>query len=195
MKETIKNLAVAFVGESQARNRYFRYSKIAKEEGYEQIAGVFAETAEQEKEHASWMFKLINELKRQCKIKKDVIFEVPTEVPTVLGRTQDNLEAAISGEHYEYSKMYPDFAKVAEKEGLKEIAKRLRAIAEAEKHHEDRYKRLLKEFKNKSIFRKKRPVEWVCRECGYRHIGKQAPLVCPSCSHPRAYFQVRCEKY
>ena len=165
--ETIKNLTKAFIGESQARNRYTFYAKIAKKQGYEQIAGVFLETAEQEKEHAKRLFEhvrnLLNQISEHPKIPKQTSKEFsdiqelkkeidnPKEIkveavaPTIYGTTEENLQAAIDGENYENTQMYPEFADVAEKEGLKEIATRLRAIAKAEGHHEERYKKLLKE--------------------------------------------------
>ncbi len=196
MEETIKNLAKAFVGESQARNRYTFYAKIAKQEGYEQIASIFLETAEQEKEHASWLFRLINELKKKSNKSKEFDeLSVQATVPTTLGTTAENLRAAIAGENYEHTKMYPEFADIAEKEGLHEIAERLRAIAKAEKHHEERYKKLLQEVEAGTVFKKETEVYWVCRECGYVHYGKEPPTVCPSCGHPRAFYQIKCEKY
>jgi len=194
MENTIENLVKAFIGESQARNRYTFYAKIAKNEGFEQIAGIFLITAENEKEHASNLFKLINELKKKSNEKLDEI-KVETVAPTVLGSTMENLKAAIAGENHEYTKMYPEFADVAEKEGLPEIAARLRAIAKAEKHHEERYKKLLKEVEAGTIFKKEKDVWWVCRECGYVHFGKEPPEECPSCDHARSYFQLKCEEY
>lgn len=188
--ETLQNLVKAFIGESQARNRYTFYSKIAKKEGYEQIAEIFLITAENEREHASWLFKLINELK-----KSDEEIKVEVSAPTVLGNTEENLKAAIAGENYENTKMYPEFAKVAEKEGFPEIAKRLRAIGVAEKHHEERFRKLLKEVENKTVFKKEKEVWWVCRECGYVHYGKEPPEVCPSCNHTKSFYQVKCEEY
>ncbi len=194
MKQTLENLTKAFIGESQARNRYTFYAKIARKEGYEQIAETFLVTAENEKEHAKRLFEHIQELKKRMRQKMDEL-EVEALAPTVYGKTADNLQAAIDGEHYEYSEMYPDFAKVAAKEGLPHIAKRLRAIAIAEKHHEERYKKLLKEVKAKSVFKKRKNVWWVCRECGYVHYGKQPPKKCPSCDHPRSFYQILCEEY
>ena len=194
MIETIKNLVKAFIGESQARNRYTFYAKVAKKEGYEQIAGIFLVTAENEKEHASNLFKLINELKSKSCEKLDEI-TVEAAAPTILGSTADNLKAAIAGENYEYTKMYPEFADVAEKEGFPEIAARLRAIAKAEQHHEERYKKLLVEVEAGTVFKKDKEVWWICRECGYMYFGKEPPLECPSCSHPRSYFQIKCEEY
>ncbi|HDD69436.1 MAG TPA: rubrerythrin family protein [Candidatus Korarchaeota archaeon] len=194
MEETIRNLVKAFIGESQARNRYTFYAKVAKKEGFEQIAEVFLITAENEKEHASWLFKLINELKRRS---GEELKEIKVEAicPTTLGTTAENLKAAIVGENYEYTKMYPEFADVAEREGFPEIAARLRAIAKAEQHHEERFKKLLKEVEAGTVFKKDREVWWVCRECGYMHYGKEPPEKCPSCGHPRSFFQVKCEEY
>jgi len=194
MKNTIENLVKAFIGESQARNRYTFYATIAKKEGFEQIAEIFLVTAENEKEHASNLFKLINELKKKSKEKLDEI-KVEAVAPTVLGSTAENLKAAIAGENYENTKMYPEFAEVAEKEGFPEIAERLRAIAKAEGHHEERYKKLLKEVKAGTFFKKVKDVWWVCRECGYVHFGKEPPEKCPSCDHLRSYFQLKCEEY
>ena len=194
MKNTVENLVKAFIGESQARNRYTFYAKIAKKEGFEQIAGIFLVTAENEKEHANNLFKLINELKKKTSEKLDEI-EVEAAAPTVLGSTAENLKAAIAGENYEHTKMYPEFADVAEKDGFPEIGKRLRAIATAEKHHEERYKKLLKEIENDTFFKKEKNAWWVCRECGYVHFGKEPPEECPSCDHSRSYFQLKCEEY
>ena len=194
MKNTIENLVKAFIGESQARNRYTFYAKIAKNEGFEQISEIFLVTAENEKEHASNLFKLINELKKKSSEKLDEI-KVEAVAPTVLGSTMENLKAAIAGENYEHTKMYPEFADVAEKEGFPEIAARLRAIAKAEKHHEERYKKLLKDVEAGTVFKKEKEVWWVCRECGYVHFGKEPPEKCPSCDHARSYFQLKCEEY
>ena len=194
MKNTIENLVKAFIGESQARNRYTFYAKVAKKEGFEQTAGIFLITAENEKEHASNLFKLINELKKKSNERLDEI-EVEAVAPTVLGSTAENLKAAITGENYEHTRMYPEFANVAETEGFPEIAKRLRAIAKAEEHHEERYKKLLEEVEADTFFRKEEGVWWVCRECGYIHFGKEPPEKCPSCDHPRSYFQRKCEEY
>lgn len=194
MKNTIENLVKAFIGESQARNRYTLYAKVAKNEGFEQIAEIFLITADNEKEHASSLFKLINELKRKSGEKLDEV-TVEAAAPTVLGSTAENLKAAIAGENYENTKMYPEFAGVAEKEGFPEIAERLRAIARAEKHHEERYEKLLREVEAGTFFKKERDVWWVCRECGYVHFGKEPPEKCPSCDHSKGYFQLKCEEY
>ena len=192
--KTIENLTKAFIGESQARNRYTFYAKIAKKEGFEQIAEIFLITAENEKEHASWLFKLINELKKKSEEKLNEI-NVEVAAPTTLGTTAENLKAAIAGENYEHTKMYPEFADIAEKENLIDIAKRLRAIAKAEEHHEERFKKLLKEIESGIVFKKEKEVWWVCRECGYVHFGKEPPEECPSCSHPKNYFELKCEEY
>jgi rubrerythrin len=194
MKNTIENLVKAFIGESQARNRYTFYSKIAKEEGFEQISDIFLRTAENEREHAKWLFRLINELKMKSNENLDEI-EVVTKAPTILGNTAENLKAAIAGEHYENSEMYPEFADVAESEGFPAIAKRLMAIASAEKHHEDRFKKLLTEVLNNTTFKKDKKVFWVCRKCGYVHEGEEPPEECPSCDHPKNYFERKCEEY
>ena len=191
MQKTIQNLTKAFIGESQARNRYTFYAKVAKKEGYEQIASIFLETAEQEKTHAKRLFELIQELN------KDGLGEIKVEAsaPTVYGNTAENLKASIAGENYEHTEMYPEFAKIAEQEGLTDIAKRLRAIASAEEHHEERYKKLLSQVEAKTVFKKDKETVWVCRECGYVHMGNEAPEKCPACDHPQAYYQVKCEKY
>jgi rubrerythrin len=192
MNETIKNLAAAFVGESQARNRYTIYAKIAKKEGYEEISKVFLETAENEREHAKWLFKLINKLKDKSGENLDDL-KVEAEVPTVMGTTADNLKAAIEGEHYENTTMYPDFAKVAEAEGFPDIAARLRAIAKAEEHHEEHYKNLRARVEGGTMFKREEKTFWVCLKCGYVYEGKEAPEKCPSCDHPKAYFIEKCE--
>ena len=193
MEKTIENLAKAFVGESQARNRYTFYAKIAQKEGFEQIAEIFLTTADNEREHAKWLMRLINELKK--KSGNDIEISVDAPVPTVLGDTKENLKAAIEGENYENTKMYPEFADIAEKEGFPEIAKRLRAIAVAEKHHEERYQKLLNEVEGNTVFKKGEKTVWVCRKCGYAHEGEEPPENCPSCSHPKNYFEVKCEMY
>ena len=194
MQKTIQNLTKAFIGESQVRNRYSFYAKVARKEGFEQIAEIFLQTAEQEKEHAKRLFEHIQELKKKTKEKLNEI-KVEFSAPTTYGNTIENLKAAIAGENYEYTSMYPEFAKVAEKEGLIKIAKRFSAIAVSEKHHEERYKKLLKEVKEGSIFKKKKKIWWVCMECGYVHFGKEPPTKCPSCDHPKSFYQVKCENY
>lgn len=190
MSETLKVLTQAFIGESQARNRYTFYSKIAKKEGYVQISQIFATTADQEKEHASWEFKLIQGLREEL----DEI-EVNAKAPLILGDTKANLAAAIEGELYETNTMYPDFAKIAREEGHEAIAKRLEAIAISEKHHAERYQKLLKVLEDGTIFKKDEDVIWFCAECGYMHIGKEPPEMCPSCTHPKDYFYISNEEY
>jgi rubrerythrin len=194
LKNTIENLAKAFAGESQARNRYTLYAKIAKEEGFEQISDIFLVTAENEREHAKWLMKLINELKKQSKESLDEL-EVVAKVPITLGGTAENLRAAIAGEHYENAQMYPEFADAALAEGFLDISKRLRSIALAEKHHEERYNALLAEVQRGTLFKKEKGVAWVCRKCGYVHEGQEPPETCPSCDHPRNYFERKCEAY
>jgi len=194
MKKTFENLTKAFIGESQARNRYTFYSKIAQKEGFEQIAEIFLITADNEREHAKWLFRLINQLKEKSGEKLDEI-AVEASAPLTLGDTKENLKAAIAGEHYETTKMYPEFADVAEKEGLKDIAGRLRAISKAEEHHEERYNKLLRKAEGKTVFKKDKKVYWVCRKCGYIHEGKEPPQRCPSCNHPKNYFELKCEEY
>jgi rubrerythrin len=194
MKNTIANLTKAFIGESQARNRYTFYSKIAKNEDFELISELFLVTAENEREHAKWLFRLINELKQQSDENLDEI-TVEVAAPTTLGSTIENLKGAIAGENYEYTQMYPEFAAVAEKEGFPKIAERLRAIALAEQHHEDRYKKLLNAIEGNTLFKKDKKVQWVCRKCGYVHEGEEPPEECPSCDHPKKYFELYCEEF
>jgi len=194
MEKTIKNLTKAFIGESQARNRYTIYSKIAKKEGYEQLSEIFLVTADNEREHAKWLFRLINQLKDKMDQDLDEIV-VEAEAPTILGDTAENLKSAIAGEHYENSEMYPGFADVAEEEGLTDIAERLRSIAHAEEHHEQRYIELLKEVEAGTMFKKEKPVTWCCRKCGYTHVGEEPPEECPSCDHPTKYFEIINEEF
>jgi rubrerythrin len=192
MSETIKNLAQAFIGESQARNRYAIYASIAKNEGYEQISAIFEETAEQEREHAKWLMRMIRDI-GGAGLAEEI--RVEAGVPTAAGKTEDNLRSAIAGENHEHSTMYPSFAETAEKEGFGAVGSRLRAIARAEAHHEERYGNLLAELSGKTVFSKPADREWVCRKCGYQHEGKTAPETCPSCGHPQSYFQIKCEIY
>jgi len=194
MEETIKNLLKAFIGESQARNRYTFYAKVAKKEGFEKISEIFLLTADNEREHAKWLFRLMNELKEKSGDSSSEI-TVDAVAPTTLGSTIENLKAAIAGENYEQTQMYPEFADIAEKEGLHEIAVRLRSIAVAERHHEARYKKLLEELENNTVFKKEKKIYWVCRKCGYIHEGEEPPEKCPSCSHPKNYFEVDCDQY
>lgn len=194
MSKTIENLAKAFVGESQARNRYTMYSKVAKKEGFEQLAEIFLITADNEREHAAKIFAEIQELKKLSDEDLSAI-KVEAEVPTIYGTTAENLKAAIAGENWEHTTMYPEFAEAADEEGYPKIAERLRSIAKAEEHHEERYIKLLKQVEAGTIFKKDEDVWWVCRECGYVHFGKEAPEECPSCNHARAFYQLKCEEY
>ena len=194
MEETLKNLAKAFIGESQARNRYSFYAKAAREEGYEQLADIFIMTADNEREHAKSLFLHIQELKKTRKEKLDQL-NVEAIAPTTLGSSIENLKAAIAGEHYENTIMYPDFAKVADKEKLPEIAKNLRSIAIAEKHHEERYTKLLAAVESKSLLKKQEARFWTCSECGYVHFGKEPPDKCPSCDHEKKFFRLKLEEY
>jgi len=194
MEKTIENLTKAFIGESQARNRYSVYSKLAKKEGYEQIEEVFLLTADNEREHAKWLFRMINDLKKKMEGNLEEI-KIEAGASTVLGDTIENLKSAIAGENYENITMYPEFARVAEEESLQEIADRLRAIAKAEEHHEGRFRKLLKEVEGGTIFKKEEKMIWICRKCGYAHEGTGPPEECPSCSHPKNYFQLKCEEY
>ncbi len=193
MEKTIENLAKAFIGESQARNRYAMYAKTAQNEGFDQIAELFLLTAENEREHAKWNYRMLNELADKSGKKSEV--KVEAEAPIGLGSTAENLKAAIAGENYETETMYPEFAKQAEEEGLKEVAERLKAIGEAEAHHSERYSKLLKEVEGETVFKKQDEKEWLCRKCGFVHKGNTPPEACPSCSHPPNYFEIKCEEY
>ena len=171
--KTEQNLMTAFAGESQARNKYTYFASVAKKEGYEQIAEIFARTADNEKEHAKLWFKLLGEL----------------------GNTAQNLAAAAAGENYEWTDMYATFAREAEEEGFLEIAAKFRAVAAIEKSHEDRYRALLSNVELQKVFEKAEETMWECRNCGHLVMGKKAPEVCPVCAHPRSYFEVRKENY
>ena len=171
--KTEKNLETAFAGESQARNKYTYFASVAKKEGYEQIAEIFQKTADNEKEHAKMWFKELNEL----------------------GNTAENLDAAASGENYEWTDMYAGFAETAEKEGFHELAEKFRMVAEIEKHHEERYRALLKNVETKQVFEKSEVKVWECRNCGHIVVGTKAPDVCPVCAHPQAYFEVSNNNY
>jgi rubrerythrin len=184
--QTEKNLLIAFAGESQARNRYTYFAGQARKDGYEQIAAVFEETANQEKEHA----------KREFKFMEGGDVEITAAYPAgVIGNTVENLKAAAAGEHYECTEMYPEFAKVADKEGFVEVAAVFRKIAVAEKRHEQRYIALAKNIADGAVFSRTKPVRWVCRNCGYVHEGKDAPKVCPACAHPRSFFELEAMNY
>lgn len=188
MNETIKNLAAAFVGESQARNRYTIYAEIAKDEGHPKVAEAFLLTADNEREHAKWNFRMLSTLLK--KSGEDVsAINIEVSVPLVFGDTKENLRGAIEGENYETVTMYPDFARVAEKEGLADIAARIRAIGMAEEHHRKRYKRLLDELEGKAERETVEGVFWICSVCGYVHKGNEAPSRCPSCDSPQEKFR------
>ena len=171
--KTEKNLQTAFAGESQARNKYTYFASVAKKEGYEQIAALFLETADNEKEHAKMWFKALGEL----------------------GNTAENLKAAADGENYEWTDMYAEFAKTAREEGFEAIAKQFEGVAAIEKHHEERYRKLLKNVEDKVVFSSEGDAIWQCRNCGHIVVGKQAPQVCPVCAHPQAFFQVEATNY
>lgn len=183
---TEKNILTAFAGESQARNRYTFYAKKAKEEGYEQIAGIFLETAENEREHAKRLFGFLEggEVEIQASFAAGVI-----------GNTVDNLKAAADGEHYENTIMYPEFAKIAEEEGFPVIAAVMRAIAVAEKQHEKRFLALRENILQGKVFKRDTVVKWKCRECGYVHEGKEPPEICPACGHTKNYYELLAENW
>ena len=183
---TEKNILTAFCGESQARNRYTYYAAKAKSEGYVQMADIFEETANQEREHAKRLFKLLEGGEA----------EVTASFPAgIIGTTAENLKAAAAGEHYEHSDMYPGFAAIAREEGFPGIHDIFMSIAVAEKQHEKRYLDLLANIENDRVFRRDEPVVWRCRNCGYLHAGTEAPGVCPACNHARAHFELLGENY
>ena len=171
--QTEKNLQTAFAGESQARNKYTYFASVAKKEGYEQISALFLKTAENEKEHAKMWFKELGGI----------------------GNTAENLAAAADGENFEWTDMYDDFAKTAEKEGFPELAAKFRGVAAIEKHHEERYRALLANVETAKVFEKSEVKVWECRNCGHIVVGTKAPEVCPVCAHPQSYFEVNAENY
>ncbi len=173
--KTEQNLMTAFAGESQARNKYTYFASKAKKDGYEQIAAIFEETANQEKEHAKMWFKELH----------------GGEIPS----TEDNLLAAADGENHEWTDMYEGFAKVAEEEGFKDLARKFRGVAQIEKAHEERYRKLLENVKEGLVFSRDGEMIWQCRNCGHIVVGKKAPLVCPVCNHPQSYFEIKKENY
>ncbi len=184
--ETEKNLMKAFAGESQARNRYTYFASAARKEGYVQIADVFAETADQEKEHAKRFFKF---LEGGC-------VEITASFPAgVIGSTEENLKAAAGGEHEEWTELYPAFAEKAREEGFPAVAMVFEKICIAEKQHENRYLGLLKNIENGTVFKKSEKVVWRCRNCGYLHEGEEALAACPACAHPQAHFEVLAENW
>ena len=183
---TEKNLLTAFAGESQARNRYTYFASKAKKEGFVQIADIFEETANQEKEHAKRFFKFLEG--------GDV--EVTAAFPAgVIGSTAENLKAAAAGEHYEWESMYPEFANIAREEGFEEIARVFEAVVVAERQHEKRYLGLLANVEAGTVFKKKGKAVWWCRNCGYLHEGTEAPDSCPACAHPQAHFELLAENW
>lgn len=171
--KTEQNLLTAFAGESQARNKYTYFASVAKKEGYEQIAAIFLETAENEKEHAKLWFKALGGL----------------------GNTAQNLAAAAEGENYEWTEMYAEFAKTAREEGFEALARQFEGVAVIEKTHEERYRKLLENIEVAQVFAKAGVTAWVCRNCGHIYIGSEAPKACPVCAHPQAYFEVRATNY
>jgi len=186
--ETQKNLLKSFAGESQARNRYTYFASVAKKAGFEQIAAIFQETADNEKEHAEIFFKHLE----PC----GELLEITAQYPAGrIGTTEENLFEAAEGEKAEWGTIYPEFKEVAEKEGFKEIALSFQEIAEVEEEHEKRYRKLLENVKNNQIFKKDKSVKWKCRNCGYVHEGKDAPNECPACKHKQKYYEVLSENY
>ena len=186
--ETEKNLLKAFAGESQARNRYTFFASVADKEGFKQIASIFQETADNEKEHAEIFFKYLE----PC----GELLEINAKYPAGrIGTTQENLLEAAEGEKLEWGTLYPEFKETAEKEGFKDVAKSFKEIAEVEEQHEKRYRKLLENVKNKKVFKKDKVVRWKCRNCGYVHEGKNAPESCPACKHPQSYYELLCENY
>jgi len=184
--KTEKNLLTAFAGESQARNRYTYFASQARKEGYEQISAIYIETADNEKEHAKRLFKFL----------EGGEVEIKATFPAgVIGSTKDNLKASAAGENYEHTKMYPEFARLAEEEGFLEIADVFRAIAIAEKQHERRYLALLRNMEEGRVFKREKVIRWKCRNCGYVYEGTEPPEKCPACAHPRAYFEQLGENY
>lgn len=184
--QTEKNLLANFAGESQARNRYTYFASQAKKEGLEQISWIFTDTADNEKEHAKRFFKFL----------EGGDLEITVTYPAgVIGNTMENLKAAIAGENLENTVLYPEAARIADKEGFSEIAEVYRAIAKVEAEHEKRYRALLKNVENDTVFKKRTSVKWRCRNCGYVHEGPEAPAECPACAHPQAHYELLAENY
>ena len=184
--KTEKNLLAAFAGESQARNRYTYFASTARKEGFEQIANIFLETAENEKEHAKIFFKHLDG--------GDV--EITAAYPAgVIGDTKSNLEAAAAGENMEWTTLYANFAKIAREEGFLEVAISFEQISKVEKFHESRYRKLIANIAGNEVFKKKTTVKWHCTNCGYVHEGPEAPKECPACKHPQSYYEVLAENY
>lgn len=184
--KTEHNLLASFAGESQARNRYAYFSSQAKKEGYEQISWLFADTADNEKEHAKRFFQFL----------EGGEVEITASYPAgVIGKTIDNLKAAAAGENLEHTVLYPEAARIADDEGFEEIAKVFREIAKVEVQHEKRYRALIGNIENNRVFKRNTVVKWRCRNCGYVHEGKEAPDQCPACAHPQAYYELLAENY
>ena len=184
--KTEQNLLKAFAGESQARNRYTYFASAAKKEGFEQIAAIFTETAENELEHAKVFFKHL----------EGGEVEITASYPAgMIGTTAENLLAAADGEKMEWGTLYPGFAETAKKEGFEKVAESFTEIGDVEEQHEKRYRKLLDNVKKGAVFKRGKEVEWKCRNCGYVHHGKEAPTVCPACSHPQSYYELRAENY
>jgi len=184
--KTEQNLLKAFAGESQARNRYTYFAKQAKKEGYEQIAAIFEETAENEKEHAKVFFKHL----------EGGMVEITAAYPAgVIGTTEENLLGAAEGEKMEWGTLYPDFGKTAEEEGFPEIAHSFRYIAKVEAQHEKRYRSLLENVKENKVFKRNKPMKWKCRNCGFIYEGEEPPQKCPACQHPQSYYELLAENY
>ncbi len=184
--QTEQNLLKSFAGESQARTRYAYFASVAKKEGYEQIAAIFNETADQEKEHAKRFFKFL----------EGGMVEITATFPAgVISTTSENLRAAAEGENEEWAELYPEFARVADEEGFPQIAAVFRAIAEVEAMHEERYRKLLARVVDGTVFTREEPIEWQCRNCGYVHTGEEAPELCPACAHRQAYFEQKKSNY
>ncbi|NLJ87780.1 MAG: rubrerythrin family protein [Epulopiscium sp.] len=188
---TEKNLLKAFAGESQARMRYTYYASTARKEGYVQISNIFTETADNEKEHAKRFFKFLAGDKEV----NDTAIEITANFPVSFGSTKENLLASAAGENEEWDKMYPEFADIADEEGFPEIAAVFRNIADAEKRHETRFRKLADNIEKGTVFKKDKPVLWKCNNCGYVHEGEEAPVSCPACAHPQAHFEVFVETY
>ena len=184
--KTEENLLKSFAGESQARMRYDYFAKQAKKDGLEQISAIFAETALNEKEHAKRFFKFL----------EGGVVEITASYPAgKIGTTMENLKASAEGENEEWTELYPEFARIAEEEGFKEIATAYRKIAEVEKAHEERYLKLYKNLDEGKVFEKDGKIVWKCRNCGYLHEGEKAPDLCPACLHPKAYFEIKEDNY
>jgi rubrerythrin len=194
MSKTTDCLVKAFLGESQARNRYSMYAKVAGDDGYEQIAEIFRETSEQERIHGKRLFLVLQEIRKKSKDESEIKMD-GVGVPTTLGTTADNLKAAMDGELYESGTMYPEFAKIAESEGEKDAAMLFKSLMKAEGHHKERYAKLLDQVSKGTVFKKEKKVKWVCRECGYEIEGTAPPEKCPLCGKPHGFYQVKSEEY